>query len=141
MSFLIKNFNGHAGVCILNRQSSAASPPWVLQGGTFTPLSIGTNVTLEGGFRYHATWNWASSNTATGIILRYFTVVFTTLDSSSFASSPIVSRPYSSTYLSTYGLQTTEAHLVFDAPADCELQFSASYECPSSSLLIWRFPL
>lgn len=141
MSFLMKKFDGHAGVCLLNRTTSAASDTWVVQGGTFTPVLInGAYVTIEGGFRYFVTWNWASSNTATGIIQRYFTVIRST-DLSSLGSTPIQSRPASGTYLGTYELQHTEATAVFDAPCACEIQMSASYECPSSSLLIWRFPL
>lgn len=141
MSFLIKNFNGHAGVCLLNRTTSAASDTWVVQGGTFSPVLInGAYVTVEGGFRYFVTWNWASSNTTTAIIQRYFTVIRAT-ELSSLGSTAIQSRPSSSTYLGTYSLQHTEATAVFDAPCDCEIQIGSSYECPSSSLLIWRFPL
>lgn len=140
MSFLVKNFNGHAGVCVLNRPSSAASNPWVFTGGTFTPLSISTSVELEGGFRYFVTWNWASSNTTTGIILRVFSVIPSGLIIN-LQSSPIVSRPYGSSYQGTYDLQTHEASCVFDAPADVSVTMANSYECPSSSLLIWRFPL
>lgn len=140
MSFLVKNFNGHAGVCVLNRPSSAASNPWVFTGGTFTPLSISTFVTLEGGFRYFVTWNWASSNTTTANIQRVFTVVPSGLIIG-LQSSPILSKPVTSDYLGTFQLQTHEASIVFDAPADVSVQMSGSYECPSSSLLIWRFPL
>lgn len=140
MSFLIKDFTGHAGVCVLNRPSSASSNPWVMQGGTFTPLSISTYVTLEGGFRYMVTWNWASSNTTTAFISRTFVVV-RSIDASSISSNYILSRDSSTSQGGTYNVQTTEAACVFDAPCDCEIQMAGSFECPSSSLLIWRFPL
>jgi hypothetical protein len=140
MSFLMKKFDGHAGVCVLNRPSSATTNPWVFTGGTFTPLSVDTSVTLEGGFRYFVTWNWASSNTTTGIIQRIFTVVPSGL-TIGMQSTPILSRPTSSDFNGFYQLQTHEASIVFDAPANVSVTMGGSYECPSSSLLIWRFPL
>ena len=140
MSFLIKDFTGHAGVCVLNRPSSASSNPWVVQGGTFTPLSVSTYVTLEGGFRYMVTWNWAPSNTTTAFISRTFTVV-RSVGTSTIASNYIISSDTSSSQGGFFNVQTHEASVVFDAPCDCEIQMSGSFECPSSSLLIWRFPL
>ncbi len=34
MSFLIKPYDGHVGVCILNRTTASSSNTWTIQGGT-----------------------------------------------------------------------------------------------------------
>jgi hypothetical protein len=141
MSFLIKDFTGHAGFCVLNRAGTGINFAWQIQGGTFTPTINGYYVTLEGGFRYMVVWNWASSNTTTALRSTTFSVVRFT-GGSSVTSNYLVSREVTSDVGGTYNVQTHEASVVFDAPCDCEIQMGASfYESTSSSLLIWRFPL
>jgi len=139
MSFLIKPYDGHVGVCILNRTTAGASNTWTIQGGTFTPtINADDTVSLEGGFRYFITWNWAFSNTTTAFLQRTLSATLTT-DLSTVTCGTNLSSRVSSTF---DRLQTTEATIVFDSPCDSYVNnLNPSYECPSSSLLIWRFPL
>jgi hypothetical protein len=138
MSFLIKPYDGHVGVCILNRTTAGASNTWTIQGGTFTPtINADDTVSLQGGFRYFITWNWAFSNTTTAFLQRTLSATRTT-DLSTIGSMLLSSRPRSSSNV----VQATEATIVFDSPCDSYVNtLNPSYECPSSSLLIWRFPL
>jgi hypothetical protein len=138
MSFLIKPYDGHVGVCILNRTTAGASNTWTIQGGTFTPtINADDTVSLQGGFRYFITWNWAFSNTTTAFLQRTLSATRTT-DLSTIGSMLLSSRPGSSSNV----VQATEATIVFDSPCDSYVNtLNPSYECPSSSLLIWRFPL
>jgi len=138
MSFLIKPYDGHVGVCILNRTTAGASNTWTIQGGTFTPtINADDTVSLQGGFRYFITWNWAFSNTTTAFLQRTLSATRTT-DLSTIGSMLLSSRPGSSSNV----VQATEATIVFDSPCDSYVNtLNPSYDCPSSSLLIWRFPL
>ncbi len=138
MSFLLKPYDGHVGVCILNRTTAGASNTWTIQGGTFTPtINADDTVSLQGGFRYFITWNWAFSNTTTAFLQRTLSATRTT-DLSTIGSMLLSSRPRSSSNV----VQATEATIVFDSPCDSYVNtLNPSYECPSSSLLIWRFPL
>lgn len=138
MSFLIKPYDGHVGVCILNRTTASSSNTWTIQGGTFTPtINADDTVSLEGGFRYFITWNWAFSNTTTAFLQRTLSATLTT-GLSTIGSMLLSSRPGSTANI----VQATEATIVFDSPCDSYVNtLNPSYECPSSSLLIWRFPL
>lgn len=138
MSFLIKPYTGHVGVCILNRTTAGANNTWTIQGGTFTPtINADDSVSLQGGFRYMVTWNWAFSNTTTAYLQRFFTATLTT-DLSTISSQRLYSRESSSSNI----IQTTEATITFDSPCDSYINnLNPSYECPSSSIIIWRFPL
>lgn len=138
MSFLIKPYTGHVGVCILNRTTAGAHNTWTIQGGTFTPtINADDTVSLQGGFRYMVTWNWAFSNTSSAFLQRTMSATLTT-DLSTVASYRLTSRESSSSNI----IQSTEATITFDSPCDSYVNsLNPSYECPSSSLIIWRFPL
>lgn len=138
MSFLIKPYTGHVGVCILNRTTAGASNTWTIQGGTFTPtINADDSVSLQGGFRYMVTWNWAFSNTTTAFLQRTMSATLTT-DLSTISSQRLYSRESSTNGI----IQTTEATITFDSPCDSYINnLNSSYECPSSSIIIWRFPL
>ena len=138
MSFLIKPYTGHVGVCILNRTTAGASNTWTIQGGTFTPtINADDSVSLQGGFRYMVTWNWAFSNTTTAFLQRTMSATLTT-DLSTISSQRLYSRESSTNGI----IQTTEATITFDSPCDSYINnLTSSYECPSSSIIIWRFPL
>lgn len=138
MSFLIKPYTGHVGVCILNRTTAGASNTWTIQGGTFTPtINADDSVSLQGGFRYMVTWNWAFSNTTTAFLQRTMSATLTT-DLSTISSQRLYSRESSTNGI----IQTTEATITFDSPCDSYINnLNFSYECPSSSIIIWRFPL
>lgn len=139
MSFLIKPYTGHVGVCVLNRTGIGASNTWTLQGGTFTPTINTSNdtVTLQGGFRYFIQWNWALNDSVVSFNTKNLQAILST--TSAIVRSKAVANKANSTFATT---QLLEATITFDSPCDSTIsQIATAYESQSSSLIIWRFPL
>jgi len=136
MSFLIKPYTGHVGVCILNRASATASNTWVIQGGTFTPtINANDTVSLQGGFRYFIQWNWALNDSSVSLNTKFLQAILST------TSAPVRSKLLANRADGT-GSQVLEATITFDSPCDSTIsQIATAYESQSSSLIIWRFPL
>jgi hypothetical protein len=138
MSFLIKNYTIHPGVCIY-RTASNASANLSFVGGTFQALSGNNTATLyfEGGFRYYFEDNFASSNTSNTSGTASLSV--TRL----FGSQNYTEQLFTRNGGSSTNVQKWVGSLIADAVSDISVTYTAagSPRSPSAQLVIWRVPL